>query len=691
MARAARRRATTRSRTRRTVTRRPQRRALQPSELAWIAALPCALLILAGIVVVGPAIGHAFARPGSETLWPREAPFAFGKPEPAKHGRYLVAMLGPPLLTAIVLAGGLRTIQLRPPVIRALILASQLAALGGVAAALLGQHDVIFHGQIERRQLFTVRTVVVAAALALGLWQALRSERVRGCVARHLAETRVRAAACLLAAAALTALWLLTAINTDGSIGSASWFSDLPPWAMGDAVAVLDGRTPLVNYHALYGQLWGYVGAAPLAVFGDTITVFTIAMTGVSALVLLAIYSILRRVVRSSPLALALYLPFLATSLFMVIGPAVNRATNGGIFSVWPMRYSGPYLLAWLTARHLDGAAPRRTWPLFLAAGVVAVNNVEFGLGAVAATFVALACTQAPLAWRPLARLAAQAAGGLLGAALLVSLLTLVRAGALPRFSLMLEYPRLFGVTGWVALPMPSVGFQLVLYATFAAALCVAAVRLLHGEQERLLTGLLAWSGIFGLAAGSYYAGRSDNLKLAALFSAWALSLVLLLVVLVRSAVITRTRIPSLAALLVLFGFGLAVCSLAQVPTPWSQVTRIRAGTRVPLYAQTGAVHFIRERTRPGEQVAILLPLGHLIAYDLSLTDVSPYSFITVMGTRRQMQTTIDAVRAAHAHKIFMPDALAQPAHLRLLAHEGFSEQADQGEASEWIDAGAAR
>src|SRR4029079_2169537 len=133
----------------------------------------------------------------------------------------------------------------------------------------------------------------------------------------------------------------------------------------------------------------------------------------------------------------------------------------------------GPYLLAWATVRHLDGAHPRRI-PLLLLGGLVAINNVEFGLPALAATLAALALAEERGSWRTLAR---DLGLGLLGALALVAALTLAVAGSLPHFGLALTYARIFGVEGFNILPMRALGFPLVIYATFTAAIATAAVR----------------------------------------------------------------------------------------------------------------------------------------------------------------------------------------------------------------------
>jgi len=500
-------------------------------------------------------------------------------------------------------------------------------------------------------------------------------------LARLGSSSRVLRGACWAVAALATVVWLLPAVTTEGTI-AAGPFPGLAPWAMGDTLAILNGRTPLVDFHPLYGTLWAYVAAVPMRAWGETITVFSLVMTGASALALLTVYATLRRVIRSPALALAAYLPLLATSLFAVAPPPGHpqawRMSNAAVYSVWPMRCAGPLLLLWLTARHLRGERPRRAWGLFLLAGLVAINNVEFGVGALAATAVALACAPATWSRAALRRLALDTLAGLLGAVLLVTALTLVRGGALPRVALLLEFPRVFGVLGLTAVPMPTVGFHLTVYATIVAAIATAATRVARRAADSVLTGLLAWSGVFGLGASSYFAGRSDPLKLAALLPAWALTLVLLLVVTMRALGARGWRRPAPAELLVLLGFALAACSLAQLPAPWHEVSRLEAAGSAR-YAEPEARALVARNAVRGEHVAIVLPMGFRIAGALGMVDVSPYALVDEIATRGQWRTLLDAMRAGHAHKLFLETNDITPGQLRLLQRAGLSARGQEG------------
>jgi hypothetical protein len=665
-------------------------RALRPGELAWIATVPCAIAIFAALILLGPAIGHAFFNPGSDALWPVSAHFISGHPEPTKHGRYLVALLGPVLLTAVVLAGRRRRVTLPTHTIRGLVAASQAATLAFLVATVLGQRNVIFRVTPELWPIFSLRTMAVALTLPALLLATLRVPGLADRIAGLARESRSRRIACLVLAAAFAASWLLVSLDTDRTVGD----RDTMYWTMADAFAILDGRTPLVNFHGLYAQLLTYPTAAAMQAFGTDAIVFTITMAVMSGLGLLAVYAVYRRIVQSSLLALALYLPFVASGFLRVAlypsetpGP---RFSNVVVAAMWPMRYSGAYLLAWLTARHVDGAAPRRAWLLFLLSGLVLVNDVEFGSAAVAATVAALLCARPPRSRRAAARLVAGAFVGLLGAVALVLLLTVVRAGALPHAGFLLEYLRIFGVLGLVSLPMPVMGLHLALYATFVAAIGVAVVRLVSEDADRLLTGMLAWSGVFGLLAGGYYVGRSDALKLVSLFSAWSLAIGLLTVVVVRALAGRGWRRPRVVEVLVLFGFGLTAYSVAETPDPQSQIARLSAPAPPPTYVPA-ALRFVAERTTPGQHVAILIASGHRIAYQLGITNVAPYPFLETMVTREQMRTLLDTIRREHAHAVFTPNEQMTLEHAVALIKAGFKPRSTRLDYTEWTDAALAR
>jgi hypothetical protein len=619
-------------------------RALEHEELAWIAGVPLAFAMVGLAVLLGRPLGRALLGPGSGAghFWPS----VIRRPEPEEEGRYAIELLVAPAIAAVAYAAARLPLRLPARTIDALRVAAQAALLCLLLGGLLAQQHVLWPAYehiINAYRIFTPATLAAAALLSLALLALLRGRAALDRIASWARERDAVRVACLLAAALLTAIWLLTAIHVDAEIGRAQ-SSHLIPWDTNEAYAVLDGRTPLVDFHAQYAQLWPYVAAAAMALAGSSLGVLTTIMASASLLVLLGIYATFRRILRSSLLALAVYLPFMATSFFIVWGTFENRFSPAGILSLFPLRYGGAYLLAWLTARHVDRVAPRRAAVLLFAGGLVALNNLEFGVPALVATVVALGCVDRPRSWRAVARLLVTAAAGLLAAGLAICAVTLVRAGALPRFSLLLEFPRLYGPGGWVLGPMPRIGLYIAVYATLVAAVVVALMRALADERDRVLTAMLAWSGVFGLLAALYFVGTSEYLNLISLFSAWAFALALLTIAVVRRLAGARRR-PTLAELAVLFGFGVAVCSLVQMPLPWAQLSRLRSHGPLALYDRPAVRRFVVRATAGEHKVALLLPLGHRIAYELGRTNVSPYSGAESIPTAQQARTAIEALR----------------------------------------------
>jgi len=641
-------------------------RPLTPADVAWVALIPAAALTLAAVLLLGPPLGRVLFPHGSDLLWPPTWSQATGRPEPTKHARYVIAALAPLLFAAVVLLGSWRRWALPPRTTRALAIAGELALVGFVAFGMLGQQGVITIGTVERPPalIFAVATLVGAAVLVVTALVLLRSGRLARPIAWTLRETTARRRAGMAIAATASVLWLFDTVVSDRVAEDHGTFN----WTLNDAFAVLDGRTPLVDYHGIYGKLVPYPSAAVLAIFGANGFVYTLSLAISSALALLAVYAILRRIAGSTLPALALFLPFSALTAFRHI---VNQA------GLWPMRYGPAYLLAWLTALYLDGRRPRRAWVLFLVGGLGAINSMEFGLGALGGTALALVLVRPPRTARAALQLAGEAAGGVVAAIALVSAVTLARAGRLPDPAVLTEWPHVFVNLGWYSLPVPVTSMHLVLLATFAGAVVVATVRSVRGERD-VLTGMVAWSGVFGLGAGSYYLGRAEDGRLIALFSAWGFALVLLTVVCVRALAARDWRGVRASELLVLIGFAVAAWEFVHIPSPVAPLRRLTSAG-APQYRQA-AEAFVGGHVNRGEKVAILLPEGDRIAYDLGLDDVSPYGFSNAIVTWKQMRTFINTVRREHVGTIFLPapgslvggEGTSAPEQIQLLEAAGY-------------------
>jgi len=630
------------------------------ADLGWILLLPAVLIAVPAIALLAPIGGRLLLPDPGYHYWPgivvvRKATVQVG------YGLFVLAALA---YAASIVA--LRGARLRPRLRRLLVALAQAGVLAFVVVCWIAQRRGTFSG--ARDAYFTPATLAVSAVATAAVAVVVHLRRggrlrVDAGAALRRADTRAVGWACLGAAVLATVLWLLPAIHTDSATPSGAAYLD--SLFFDETTAVLDGRSPLVNMVA-YGSLWPYLVALPLRAFGGAYGAYAVTMATIAGAAMLAVHGVLRRVTRSPLLALGLYLPVLATSFFIEEAIGGDRYDPGTYFGMFPLRYAGPYLLAWLTVWQLGRDAAGR-WSLrllFAAGGLVALNNLDFGGAALLASAAAVAVVRRPSDRAALGRLALDAAAGLVAALALVSLVTLVRAGSLPHLALLTRYGRVFVDGGAENLRLPALGFQLVVSATFVAAAAAAAVRVARGEQRDLLGGMLAWCAIFGFGASVYYyAYRSHPDVLIALFSIWSLTLALLLVAALRGAPAARSRHwPSAPALAVTFGFALAVCSLAQVPSPWGELQRIGEATRadqakaVPAggFREAPVTRIVAEQTRPGERVVVLSQVGHRVARDAHVVNVSPYTGLEQMPAVEQLDETVGILRREGGTKLFV-------------------------------------
>jgi len=675
--------------------------------LAWLLAVPAALLAVVLIALLGPPLGRLLHAGGNPYTFWRDLRWAV-VPEPTEQGRFLLALAAPLLFAGALAAAARRGLAVPARVARVAVPLAQLALLALAVVCVVVQQRLVYEvpiyqpGVSHRWRYFAPATLVAAGVLAAGAFAVLDRPAWRARAAAWLRETDRRRLIAALAAVLLTAVWLLHAVNTDSSImGTSSHEWSPAQFTLDETYAIVNGRTPLANFTAQYGSLWPYLPAAVLALTGTSFLAFSLTMCAITGVALLAVYALLRRIVRNGVAALALYLPVLATSLFMVGGTLTSRYTFGDYFGVFPLRYAGPFLLAWLLTRQLDDASPRRPALLFLVAGLCVLNNAEFGLAALAAAVAALVWGVEDRSPRALGRLAGEAALGLLAAYALLALLTLVRAGQLPELSRLFDYGRLYSVGGFGLQKLHRLlGVHLILYATYVAAIGVATVRAIERAPRRALTGMLVWCGVFGLGSAAYFMGRTHPELLIALFPTWALTLALLTVELVGRVQRAGAR-PGLGSALVLAATALTVCSLAQFPAPWTQLQRIGQDTPsapliegeapLPVYARAflpdpATRNFFAPR--PGAKVAILLTTGHEIADAFGVVDVARYTGWYSMPNRERLRTVVDDLRAEGGDTLYLPEA-SQEVYDTLKAW-GFRRTAGQVEwgsatVSKWV------
>lgn len=649
---------------------------MSAEDLAWLGAIAAAILLAAAFALVTGRLATLYPSPKTDVFagWQ-----VLIRPEPREEVRSMLALAAPFALAAVVLAFGNRGPARRS--LDAPIVATQALAAGllvwGVLEQPLGsgwQLDIsYFHPY-----LLSVPNLVGGFLIGLALTAAVLWWRGAVPPALSRAAERLRGSGALAFGIAVlaTVIFLLPAVVTDASVGKAGQLavSHIPVQAE-DYFSVVNGRTPLVDYIAQYANLVPLALAPLLAAFDSSITSFSVVMCVLSAIALLAVFGAFREVTRSWWWGLALYLPFLALALFPWHDEGPYRNFDATYYAVLPGRYIGPLLLAWLCVRSVRRPVP--IWALFGAAGLFLINNPEFGFGALLALVVGMCAgwnRSVPVRER-LGRLAVEGAAGLLAAAALVCAVILVRTGELPDPALLTYFNRLFLRDSYGLVPMPSLGLHWAPYATYAAALVLAAVRYVRDDPDRTLTTMLAYSGAFGLASAMYFVGRSSQFQLLLLFPAWGLALAPLAWTAARSLRAERANRTRLVRLLLpacaaLIGFGVMISALDRVSRPWRQVDRITTGgpgANDLLPEQ----RFVAARTSPGEDVLIIgTTLDHRVAERAGVVNVSPLNFVTSLISPAEADRTLDQLYDSGGTEVF--ESVAIPEFAAILRARGY-------------------
>lgn len=647
--------------------------------LSWLVMLAGGLVLLAGIWLLGSPIGDLLFR--GQPLHPLPIYVPEVMPKPAQFGRFAVTVLA---VFAVAVALLARPRRPDPPasaplarVARAGLVIGQLAIVGVLVWAWRGQNIGINHLTPVQ---FHLGNLFVAALIAMTVMLAARRGWLRWIDPERL---RRRGAIWTLLAFVVTALWLLPGLYRSGNLAhslDAVWYP--LQFTFDDFLSVLDGRTPLVNYDTQYASLMPFVTEPAFKLFGASVGTFTALMYALSLGAFMCVERSLAIVARNGRLALLLYIPVLAVSLFTLRHVGDERYFMANYYEVMPIRYFGPYVLLWVTVRELGGLRPRRAFWIFALAGLVAINNAEFGIPALGGSFLALASAQVvPRAgWpRRLRRLAGELLAGVVFATVAVIVFLLLRSGSLPQLSRLTRYEQIYAVTGFNLVSTPDAGLHVIIFMTFAATLMVAALRIRSMNPDRALTGALVFTGTFGLGAGAYYMGRSFPEVLASMFSVWGLASALLCLVALRALKDSRARIrptqalPVIAALLLV---GLMATTIGQFPTPWTQWRRLTRNSHTAPFYVGPAARFVRSVSRPGAHVALLASLGHLIGREAGVIDISPYSHPDGIVTYEQLDDVLASLRSDHGGTVFTGAVVPEVSQFltsrgfRLVAHD---------------------
>ncbi len=652
--------------------------ALGPAHLAWLVSIPIGLAAVTA-AWLAPGMVNSMLPGATWRAFPSLTRSGLIRPEQTDQVRYLVSLATPALLVGLVYVSWRQVAGLRRRSwMDVVVIAVQVIGLALSALCWYVQRSYL--------RWFSDWNLLVALGLACLLLAGARSttrlssRRRPGRVVRWLA---------LAAAVVLTGLWLLPSIFNDSNIADAH--PSMPyhlQFTYDEFLSVLNGRTPVVDFIPLYSRLLPFAAEPVFRVFGSTVETFTWMMWVLSLVSFVTIYLMLRVVTRGSLTALLLYVPFLAVALLPLLSYDDQRYFLANLYGLVPLRAVGPFLLAWLCALHIQ--RPRRggVFGLFFLGGLITFNNPDFGLASFLAVLVALWCgsDRGASGFRRALSLVWQAlAGGLVSLAA-ASSLTLARASSLPRWDYLNHFQRVFAVEGFGQIPMPLFGLHVIVYLTFIAALVGAVITTTTGRirENRVLIGMLAYSGVLGLVSFSYWVGRSHPNGLFAMFPQWGLAISLLAWWMLTAAA-RRTPaetasvrpwvMPSLAVLTM---FGLMVTAITHFPSPGAQLRRVRAPARAPVTGKPlylydakssfdpSAVTFVAQHATPGEPVAILASVSHGIAERAGVVNVAPFAHQDSIGFDEQMALVLEALEDSGGSKVFLgPSYQEIPSYLQ--------------------------
>ena len=379
---------------------------------------------------------------------------------------------------------------------------------------------------------------------------------------------------------------------------------------------VMAGKTLLIDCAPLYGLYPHFLQLlykiVPLSAYS-----FTVVMALLLVASLAAQWVFLRSVTRNVFVFLA---GFSAAVFYSYLSPkaAVPRILSDPYFQYWPIRLLFPSLLLPLSTLYLRGMGRRWVYyATFLCASLATLWNPDTGMVVLGAWILLLGYIELfrnpwRAAVRPIVAHAAIAFGSLLLVYGGYALFALLRSGAWPNWRMSANYYELFSHYGFYMIPMaPLPHMWGVIVCVYLAAMGVAIHGLLQKRNE-LFCGSLFLLTVLGAGLFGYYNGRSHDYCIFPVLYVPILIITLFadhILAGVKGSVACYKFLPLGA---VLFYF----CASA-VPSVFAgeEVRRfkswIHAGSSASAAGSHGVhsrnIEFIRQQTKPGERIFILL------------------------------------------------------------------------------------
>ncbi len=362
-----------------------------------------------------------------------------------------------------------------------------------------------------------------------------------------------------------------------------------------ELASVAAGHFPLNDYVPQYTVLLPFALAPLLAWWpgqSAALALFAILALEVLCLAIAVLIPVALGGRRLAPAALIIVLPTAVITM-------TDGRTPASYFQGFPLRYVLPLVSIAVTAyllRNQPAVSWRRPWrwlAIGVLLGITALNNSDFGLAAAIAVLAGLV-----VAVRPLRQgIAAAVLAATAAATVPVGYAAVAWLNGTPvDWSSWLFFARVFGLAGFMNMPLPSYGLHV---AVVALAMGVAATGfvLLRGSKRRLSPfrhrqgTILLLLGLWSLGTLPYLAGRSVPAVFVqgyAVLAATMVAAALPLTVIgwrrlgpgqVRPADVSVALLPFLAASVCVAGLFYAVDSATRAPVspgePWNRYERM--------------------------------------------------------------------------------------------------------------------
>ncbi|MBN1609465.1 MAG: hypothetical protein JW940_22735 [Polyangiaceae bacterium] len=628
-------------------------------------------------------------------------------PEPVEQTAYVLAVVVPIALACAITAllRRLRVFQREhgdPLWVAAAAVLAQLLLVGcvGYASAHESEHPWV----LPPRHVVPVQTATVLCFAGwFGLrWQPL-SWKARWASVRLLLVKWPGLA--WLAAIGWALARLLQGVFADHNVASlpAVEYYHLPV-QMGEFAAAVNGLVPLVDFRPQYENLLGLLLRPAFSLTGFNLTTFTSAMAALALIGFLLVYRVFVRVSGSPWIGLLMYVPWVAVSLVNMDPESSVRTSTFNYYAVGPIRYFGLFVLAFGTACYLAVPRLRRLVVVSCIAGLVVLNNLDFGVPAAAGLWLTalLFPPPDPSRIRQALRASAVVAGGVCLAFVVYWVVVRLACGSWPHAGALIEYQRTFAVLGFNMIAMPKVGLHWVFYATFmTAALYAVFVRFSESAavlsfRRRLSTGMLAYGGVAGLGSAAYYVGRSHPQVLATLYAAWAFVAALLTHRVLSDAWAAKKSnreggysvyaIP-VAMLLALWGGLLPF--VFELPSVRAEVGRLVYPRGGPVDLRPlHLVSLVNKYRHKGEPAVILYPDGHWLAIRASVKNLCPFAHPDSVLLQAQLGPVFASIERLPRQQRYVFGRLNGPITDRL-SREGFARVDADADFEVWTDAGS--